>query len=385
MSIYLDNAATSYPRPETVYRAVDRTLREVGASPGRGGYRMALDSSRLIYQVREQLAELFGIPDAARLVFTPSCTEALNLALFGLLSPGDRVVTTGMEHNAVSRPLQALVHRGVEVVKVAPDQTGQVPINDLQAACTPATRLLMMTHASNVTGAIQPLGEIGPWCRKQGILVAVDAAQSAGLLEIDVERLGVDLLAMAGHKGLFGPPGTGALYVREGLTLQPLIYGGTGSGSESLEPPGQMPERFEPGTQNSPGIAGLGAGLDYLLEQGLDRIAARKRQQVGQLIEGLSRISRVELFGPRDPAQHAGALSFVLRGQDPSETGFLLDQEFDIACRVGLHCAPDAHRSIGTFPTGTVRVSPGYATTPDELDRFLNAMDDLANRSEDGR
>jgi len=380
MSIYLDNAATSYPRPEPVYRAVDRTLREIGASPGRGGYRMALDSSRLIYDVREQLAEFFGVPDAARLVFTPSCTEALNLALFGLLVPGDRVVTTGMEHNAVSRPLQALAHRGVEVVKVAPDAAGRVAVADLQTACTDGTRMLVMTHASNVTGAIQPLAEIGPWCRQRGILVAVDAAQSAGLIEIDVERLGIDLLALAGHKGLFGPPGTGALYVREGLTLQPLVYGGTGSGSESLEPPEEMPERFEPGTQNSPGIAGLGAGLAFLREQGLETVAARKREQVRQLLAGLEAIPRVELFGPRDPGQHAGAISFVLRDQDPSETGFVLDQEFDIACRIGLHCAPDAHRSIGTFPTGTVRVSPGFATTPVEIDRFIDAIEDLASR-----
>ncbi|PLY04450.1 MAG: cysteine desulfurase [Desulfuromonas sp.] len=380
MSIYLDNAATSYPRPETVYQAVDRTLREFGASPGRGGYRMALESSRLIYEVREQLAALFAIPDAARLVFTSSCTEALNLALFGLLAPGDRVVTSGMEHNAVARPLQALAHRGVEVVKVTPDSEGRVSADDLRAACTDGTRLLMMIHASNVTGAIQPLDVIGPWCREQGILVAIDAAQSAGLLEIDVEKLGIDLLAVAGHKGLFGPPGTGALYVREGLTLQPLIYGGTGSGSESLEPPQQMPERFESGTLNTPGIAGLGAGLAYLQEQGLEQVAARKRAQVAQLLDGLTQIQRVKLYGPRDPQRHAGAISFMLDGQDPSETGFLLDQEFDIACRVGLHCAPEAHRGIGTFPTGTVRVSPGFATTPTDIERFLDAIYDLAAR-----
>lgn len=341
---------------------------------------MALDSSRLLYEVREQLAGLLGIDEASRLVFTSSCTEALNLALFGTLRSGDRVVTTGMEHNAVSRPLQALTHRGVEVVKVAPDAEGRVAVAEIQAACTPGTRMLMMTHASNVSGAIQPVNVLGPWCREKGILVAVDAAQSAGFLSIDVEQLGVDLLALAGHKGLFGPPGTGALYVREGLELTPLIYGGTGSGSESLEPPTEMPERFESGTLNGPGIAGLGAGVTFVLETGLDVLAARKRDQVAQLLDGMAKNSRIRVFGPRDPKQHAGAISFVLEDQDPAETGFLLDQEFDIACRVGLHCAPDAHRSLGTYPTGTVRVSPGFFTTPEEIDTFLHALQDLASR-----
>ncbi len=380
MTLYLDNAATSFPRPEAVYRAVDSTLRQVGASPGRGGYRMAVDASRLVFEVREQLATFFSIPDASRLAFTSGCTEALNLALFGVLEPGDRVVTTGMEHNAVCRPLQALASRGVEVVRVVPDPDGFVSPDALRKACTPGTRMLVMTHASNVTGTVQPLEEIGPWCRQQGILLLVDAAQSAGLLEIDVETLGIDLLAVAGHKGLFGPPGTGALYVREGVELAPLIYGGTGSGSESLEPPQQMPERFESGTLNTPGIAGLGAGISFIQEQGVASFAVRKREQVQALLDGLGRIERVRLFGPRDATRHAGAISFVLEGQDPSETGFRLDHEYDIACRVGLHCAPEAHRAIGTFPSGTVRVSPGFETTPADIERFLAAVNDLAAR-----
>jgi len=381
MTLYLDNAATSFPRPEAVYRAVDTTLRQVGASPGRGGYRLALEASRLVFEVREQLAAFFAIPDASRLAFTSGCTEAINLALFGALAPGDRVVTTGMEHNAVCRPLRALAARGVEVVTVAPDGEGRVSAEDLRRACRPGTRMLAMTHASNVTGTVQPLEEVGPWCRAQGILVLVDAAQSAGLLEIDVEALGIDLLALAGHKGLFGPPGTGALYVREGVELRPLIYGGTGSDSESPEPPRQMPERFESGTLNTPGIAGLGAGIDFIREQGLANLAARKRGQVAALLEGLARIPRVRLFGPRDAARHAGAISFVLEGVDPSETGFRLDQEYAIACRVGLHCAPEAHRAIGTFPTGTVRVSPGFSTSPGDIEHFLAAVTDLAARA----
>ncbi len=297
-----------------------------------------------------------------------------------MLRAGDRVVTTGMEHNAVGRPLQALVHRGVEVVKVAPDAAGFIAADDLRAACTPGTRMLVMNHASNVSGAIQPLDELGPWCREQGILVAVDAAQSAGFLPIDVERLGIDLLAVAGHKGLFGPPGTGALYVREGLELTPLIYGGTGSGSESLEPPAELPERFESGTLNGPGIAGLGAGVAFVQETGIETLAARKREQIAQLLAGFESVPRVRLFGPRDPFNHSGAISFMLDGQDPAETGFIFDREFDLACRVGLHCAPDAHRALGTFPTGTVRVSPGYFTTPEEIATFLDALQQIASR-----
>lgn len=378
MAIYLDNAATTFPKPETVYRAVDHALRETGGNPGRGGHRLAIAAGRLVFEARETVAGFFGIPDSSRVVFTASATMGINLALFGVLRPGDRVVTTSMEHNAVTRPLRALQERGVTVVKVAADREGRVDAQALRDACRQPTRLVVLSHCSNVTGTVQPLEEIGPWCRERGILLLVDAAQSAGLLEIDVERLGIDLLAAPGHKGLLGPAGTGLLYVRDGLTLQPLLFGGTGSNSQSDLAPEEMPERLECGTLNTPGLAGLKAGIEYLQSNGLASVRAREAGLLGQLIDGLAIVPGVRLFGPRDPACHGGALSFVIDGLDPAETGFRLDRDYGILVRVGLHCAPDAHRTVGSFPQGTVRVSPGPFTTAAEISELLAAVRDLA-------
>lgn len=380
MTIYLDNAATSFPKPEVVYAAVDRTLRGVGASPGRGGHREALAAARLVFAAREAAASLFGVADSARIAFTASATEAINCALFGLLRPGDRVVTSSMEHNAVTRPLRALQERGVVVVKVPADRQGFVDPAAIKAACAEPTRLVVLTHCSNVTGTLQPVEEIGPWCRRQGILFLVDAAQSAGLFAIDVASLGIDLLAVPGHKSLLGPPGTGLLYVREGITLQPLIYGGTGGNSHSELPPEAMPERLEAGTLNTPGLAGLLAGIEFLLGEGVVAVRAREAELLGRLIDGLREIPDVELYGPLDPRFHGGALSFNLTGRDPAEIGFLLDRDHAILCRVGLHCAPDAHRTIGTFPRGTVRVSPGFFTTEAEIDHLVGAVAAVASR-----
>lgn len=378
MSIYLDNAATSFPKPEDVYRTVDRAMRTMGGNPGRGGHSLTLDAGRLVLEARESVADVLHIPDAARIAFTANATEAINTGLFGLLKPGDRVVTTTMEHNAVTRPLRALQDRGVEVVKVPANRLGHVEPADIREACGKNTRMVVMSHCSNVTGTLQPIEEIGPWCRREGILFFVDAAQSAGLFEIDVEALDIDLLAAPGHKSLFGPQGTGFLYVREGLQVTPLIYGGTGGNSHSDLPPDQMPERLESGTLNLPGLAGLAAAADYLRRQGLRAVRDHERSLLEQLIAGLEGIPQVALFGPTDGSYHGGALSFLIEGRDPSEVGFLLDQDHGICIRVGLHCAPDAHRTIGTFPRGTVRVSPGYFNTAEDIDHFLAAVASLA-------
>ncbi|MBE0597081.1 MAG: aminotransferase class V-fold PLP-dependent enzyme [Desulfuromonadales bacterium] len=379
MSIYLDNAATSFPKPEAVYIAAERALRETGANPGRGGHQPALAAARLIFESREAVARLFDIGDAARIAFTASATEALNTALFGVLRPGDRVVTSSMEHNAVTRPLRALQERGVEVVKVAADGRGLLDPEALRRACRAApTRLVVLSHCSNVTGSRQPIEEIAPWCRREGILFLLDAAQSAGLMPIHPEALGIDLLAAPGHKGLLAPPGTGFLYVRPGLELTPLIYGGTGGNSQSELPPEEMPERLEAGTQNTPGLAGLKAAAELLLQHGLAAIQARESALLARLLSGLEQLPGVELYGSRDPRSHGGALSFNLDGRDPSEVGYLLDHQHGIFCRTGLHCAPDAHRTIGTFPRGTVRVSPGFFTTVEEIDLFLAAVAEVA-------
>lgn len=383
MSIYLDNAATSFPKPEAVYQAVDRAQRQLGANPGRGGHRLALDGARLVFETRELLAGFFGISDSSRIVFTNNATSAINQALFGLLQPGDRVVTSSMEHNSVTRPLRVLQERGVQVVKVAADCFGRIDPAELRNACNEPTRMVVLSHCSNVTGTLQPLEEIGPWCRKHGILLLVDAAQSAGIFPLHVEALGVDLLAVPGHKGLLGPLGTGLLYVREGLQLTPLMYGGTGGNSASDLPLEEMPDRLECGTLNATGLAGLKAGVEYLQAQGMARLRALEVGLMKQLIDGLKQIPQVNLYGPLDPERHGAVVSFNLQGVDPAELGYRLDHDFDILVRVGLHCSPDAHRSIGTFPRGTVRISPGHFNTSGEISQLLTAVAALASESLD--
>jgi cysteine desulfurase family protein len=378
MTIYLDNAATSFPKPEPVCLAVDRALRYGAANPGRGGYQLSLAAARLVFAARESAAQLVGMPDPARIVFTANATEALNLAMFGTLRPGDRVVTSSMEHNAVTRPLTALADLGVKVIKVPGDATGFVPPAELQRACISGTRMLVINHCSNVTGTVQEIEELGNWCRKQGILLLVDAAQSAGLLPIDVVEMAIDLLAVPGHKGLLGPPGTGFLCVREGLQLSPLLYGGTGTRSTYDRQPEEMPERLESGTLNVIGLAGLHAGLNFLQEIGLTRVREHECALLEQLMAGLRRIPGVTLFGPGNSRRHGGALSFTVAGLDPTLVGHRLDADHDICVRVGLHCAPDVHRTIGTYPEGTVRISPGWFTSHDEIDVFLAAVRSLA-------
>lgn len=379
MAIYLDNAATSFPKPENVYQSVDRTLRQFGVNPGRGSYRLALDASRLILEVREAVADFFRITDSSRVVFTTNATEALNIALFGLLQQGDRVVTSTMEHNAVSRPLRALADRGVEVVKVQADSMGLVSPAAIREAASAGgkTRMVVLSHCSNVTGTIQPIEEIGPWCRREGILFLVDAAQSAGLLPIDVQGMSIDLMAAPGHKSLLGPPGTGFLYVAEGLQLTPLIFGGTGGNSLSPSMPEDLPERLESGTLNTPGLAGLLAGIDYVRQQGSDRILSHKAALLDHLLHGLRSLPGTRIHGPAMAARHGGAVSFTVQGRDPAEIGFLLDDEYGICVRTGLHCAPEAHRTIGTLPSGTIRVSPGWFNTGKDIDTLLTALDKI--------
>lgn len=381
MTLYLDNAATSFPKPEVVCDAVDRAMRLGAANPGRGGYRLSLEAGRSVLAARAAAARLVGLPDPAGVVFVANATEAINLALFGVLAPGDRVVTTSMEHNAVARPLRALADRGVDVVRVAAGRDGFVAPADFKSACTPGTRLAVMTHCSNVTGTVQAIEEIGPWCRARGILFLVDAAQSAGLFPIDVAAMAIDLLAVPGHKAIMGPPGTGFLCVGPGVQLRPLLYGGTGTRSVSDTQPDELPERLESGTLNVVGLAGLHAALEFVQELGLDRLRAHERDLLRQLMEGLRRLPTAHLFGPTDPGRHGGALSFTLAGTDPATVGFRLDAEFDIGVRVGLHCAPEAHRTIGTFPEGTIRVSPGWFNTSEEIDRFLAAIGAIARQS----
>ena len=376
MSLFLDNAATSFPKPDSVYRAMDTALREIGVAPGRGGYRQSLAASRLVFETRSALAGFFGVSDSSRLIFTHSATESLNLAVSGLLKPGDHVVSSSSEHNALLRPLHLMRGKGVEVSFVQADSAGVVAAAEIARAMRSNTRLVALAHCSNVTGSVQPMEEIARVAREGGALFLLDAAQSAGYLPLHVEEMGIDLLAAPGHKGLFGPPGTGILAIGAGIRLDPLLVGGTGGNASSPDQPEQLPERFESGTTNTPALAGLKAGLDFVLETGLAAIMAKGKLLVGQLLEGLRGTAGVTVYGPLH-GERAGAVSFNVEGHDPAALGYLFDSVYDISVRSGLHCAPDAHRTIGTYPGGTVRVSPGFFNTEEDIDCFLRALHQL--------
>lgn len=379
--VYLDNAATSWPKPPEVAAAMVRFLDEVGANPGRSGHRLSIEAGRLVASAREAVAELFHADDPLRVVFGANATEALNLALLGLLRPGDHVITSGIEHNAMMRPLRQLERDGValSVLPCAPD--GTLEAAQVAAALRPNTRLIALTQASNVSGTLLPVAEVGAIARQHGLLMLVDTAATAGVVPIDMERDGIDLLAFTGHKALLGPTGTGGLILGPRVdadALRPLKRGGTGSRSEDEEQPEFLPDKFESGTLNVVGLAGLEAGIRWLQERGIETIQAHHQALLRLLLAGLSEIPAVTVYGPRDPARQVDTVSFNLAGQSPSEVGFRLDEEFGIQTRVGLHCAPAAHRTLGTFPQGTVRFAPGIFTPNAAIFHALEAVRQLA-------
>jgi len=380
--IYLDNAATSWPKPPKVIQAMADFLERAGGNPGRSGHRLSIEAGRIVYDTREALAELFHAPDPLRIVLTPNVTYALNIALRGLLQPGDRVVTTSIEHNSVMRPLRALERAGVEVVVVPCAADGSLDLAEMSRAVKPGVKLVVTTHASNVIGNILPISQIAPIAHDVGALYLVDAAQTAGALPIDVQALDIDLLAFTGHKGLYGPTGTGGLIISpqvdEGM-IQPVFAGGTGSRSEFEEQPEMLPDKFEFGTGNSVGIAGLGASVRYVLERGVEAIRAHELELTRRLVEGLRIISGVTVYGPDDVRQRTATVSINIAGRRVSEVGLRLDDEYDILCRVGLHCSPAAHRTLGTFPEGTVRLAAGLFTTAEDIAQTLAAMERIAS------
>ncbi len=383
--IYFDNAATSWPKPPEIAAAMVRYLNEVGANPGRSGHRLSVEAGRLVYAAREAVAELFGIGDPLRVVFGANVTEALNLALWGLLRPGDHVVTSSMEHNSVMRPLRALERQGVELTAVPCSPQGFLDPGDLEAAMRPSTRVIALNHASNVCGSLLPVPQAGEIARRRGVLLLVDAAQTAGAYPIDVEADRIDLLAFTGHKSLLGPMGTGGLYVGKRVNLygfQPLMQGGTGSRSEFEEQPDFLPDMCESGTANAVGLAGLAAGVRWLLRQGVESIRQREMSLTQRLLDGLQEMPGVLIHGGRDAARQTATVSFNVQALQPSDVGLRLDEEHEIMCRVGLHCAPAAHKTLGTFPGGSVRFGLGCFSTPDEVDRALAAVRILSG---DGR
>jgi cysteine desulfurase family protein len=375
MLTYLDNAATSFPKPEAVYQVLDRFARTDLANPGRAGHKMALAAERALDDCRHLLNQLFHGEGPERFVFTLNCTDALNMAIKGVLRDGDDVITTDLEHNSVSRPLRRMELDGrITLTRVMADAQGTVDPDAIRRALTSKTRLIAMTHASNVLGTVQPIAEVGRIAREHDALFVVDSAQTAGVIPIDVQAMSVDLLAFPGHKSLLGPTGTGALYAGPRTQVRAWREGGTGGDSSSETQPREFPYFLEGGTPNVLGVAGLAAGIQYVMELGLDRIREHEVALTERLWRQLENLHAYEVFGHRDRARRVGTLSFRCAALPAAELGGILDQAFDIAIRPGLHCAPYIHRALGTFPEGTVRVSPGPFNTEADMDRLADAL-----------
>jgi cysteine desulfurase family protein len=382
--IYFDNAATSYPKPPEMFSAMQRFMAEAGGNPGRSGHRMATGAEATILEARQAVARFFGLSDPRRCIFTLNGSDALNMALKGLLRPGDHAVTSSLEHNSINRPLQRLADEGLgSFERVAGTEDGAWTVDAVLRAIRPTTRLVALTHCPNAVGVLCPVEDLGRELRTQHpqVLFLVDAAQSAGVVPLDMETAGIDLLAFAGHKALFGPPGTGALLVGPRVRaddLQPWREGGTGGDSASPRQPREWPYYLEGGTPNTMGIAGLLAGIRFLQRHPPGAILEHERALVGRMIEGLAGDGRFTLHGTLNLKRKAGALSITVNGRDPSELALILDQAFGICARPGLHCAPHAHRTLGTFPGGTLRFSPGCFNTLDEVDHVVQALKEIA-------
>ncbi len=375
--IYLDNAATSWPKPEAVYRAVDHYQRDSGAPAGRSSYTEAAAVERTVASCRQKIAQLIGAADAKQIVFTLNGTDALNLALHGLLRPGDHVVASVCEHNSVLRPLRFLAEqRGVSMSYVPCSAAGIVDPDEVRRAITPQTRLVAILHASNVTGAIQPVPAISRIAHERGVPVLVDAAQSLGYVPVDVRELVCDLLAAPGHKGLLGPLGTGFLYLSHDMAARvlPLRQGGTGTRSDEDIQPDSLPDRFESGNLNVPGVVGLEAGVSHVLTSGVEHCRSHTSRLTARLLAGLAGLPTVTVYGPTAPGDRVGVVSLNVAGYDPRELASLLDAHWSIQTRAGIHCAPRMHAALGTAPAGTLRLSVGHFTTDAEIDTALAAL-----------
>jgi len=381
--IYFDNAATSWPKPDSVIAAMNDYMTNVGANPGRSGHRLSIEAGRIVYQARENLAELFNCDDPMRVIFCSNATDALNLGIRGMLRNGDHAITGSMEHNSVMRPLRDLEQEGVDITVVRSDTEGFLDPSDIQEAVGRKTKLMVINHASNIVGSIAPVREIGKMARDEGILFMTDTAQTAGCVPIDMKRDNIDLMAFTGHKGLMGPQGTGGLVIGDSVDIKDLgrmKAGGTGSRSEFEIHPDFLPDRYESGTLNTPGLAGLAAGVNYVLERTVDTIHEKCMSLSRRFIDRVKEIEGLALYGGFDPKRQTSTFSFSVKKASNSEIGLLLDDEYDIMARVGLHCAPTAHRTIGTFPAGTVRFGMGYFNRSEEVDIAIEALEELVMR-----
>ena len=375
--IYLDNAATSWPKPKRVIDEMARFMAEDGGSPGRAGHRMAVAAERIVRDARVKLARLINADDPDRIIHCLNGTDALNIALKGSLREGDHVVCTQLDHNSVSRPLEAMAARKfITLTRVPIASNGCVDPDAFRSTITPATRLITTVHASNVTGIIQPVAEISRVACEHDLLFLVDAAQTAGVVDIDVEAMHIDLLAFPCHKSLLGPSGTGALYVGERAILRPWREGGTGADSIYPTQPEEFPTRLEAGSPNTVGLAGLNAALDGLTPS---ETLAHERSLLDRIIRKLGSHDKIRIIlGGASLSRRVGVLSLVVEGVAPVDLAAILDESFGIAVRPGLHCAPYAHRALGTFPDGTIRVSPGWSTMEAEVDQLIAALRDIA-------
>jgi len=381
--IYFDNAATSWPKPPQVKEAMNRFMEEVGANPGRSGHFRSIEAARIVFETREALSILFHVQDSSRIVFTLNATESINLALKGLLKPGDHVITSSMEHNSVMRPLRDLERKGIELNIVPCSKEGMLNPEGVERKIQSNTKMIVLNHASNVTGTLLPIEEVGLIARKYNLLFLVDAAQTAGAYPIDIEKDGIDLLAFTGHKSLYGPQGTGGLVVGERIKekeMIPLKQGGTGSRSEFEEQPDFLPDCFESGTPNGVGLAGLFAGVQFVLEKGVGPIRQNEIALIEKLIKGLREIPRVKLYGPEKQGDRIATLSFNVVRLSPSDMASRLEKEFGVLCRPGLHCAPAAHHTLGTFPEGTIRFGLSAFNTEAEIETVLQAVSRISKQ-----
>ncbi len=380
--IYFDNAATTFPKPPAVAQAMLHYLQEVGANPGRSGHQLSIEAGKIVFTARKSLAEFFGVNNPMHVIFTANATEALNTAIHGLLNPGDHAITSSMEHNSVIRPLHSMQKTGlIDLTIVQSGSRGLLDINDLCKAIKPQTKVVVINHVSNVNGCVQPIREIGKICREHDLIFVVDAAQSAGIFPLDLKNDQIDLLAVPGHKSLYGPTGTGALLIADNFDfskLKPLKCGGTGSLSDSIEQPDFLPDRLESGTLNVVGISGLNAGIIYIQELESEVIQQHKRALQEHFLQSAAEnISRFEHFSNQSsPA--AGVISFRLQDISVSKTAQYLSDKYKIMCRGGLHCAPLAHRTLKTFPCGTLRFGFSIFNTKEEIDKAVAALKKLA-------
>lgn len=371
--IYLDNAATSFPKPSSVYEEALNCMKNYAANPGRGSHDMSVKSALKIMETREVICELFNIPSPFNLIFTSNATEALNIGIKGSLKSGDHVISTVIEHNSVLRPLQSLSECGVEITLVSVDTAGYVNSNDIKNSIKENTKMIIINHVSNVLGSIQDIETIGKITNEHGIIFMVDGSQSAGVISIDVESAHIDLLAFPGHKGLLGPQGTGGLYIRDGITLKNFKEGGTGSNSHFMVQPNFLPDQFESGTLNTPGIAGLCEGVKFIQKVGINNIQKSEEALLSYLLEELKKLSYVKLYGRHSMKQRSAVLSFNIDGIDASIVGEQLN-DYGIAIRTGYHCAPLIHGITNTEYAGTARVSPGYFNTFKDIEKLVESI-----------